>query len=337
MPDVPAFSVPLIVSSIDAKTPARKREPVRVGLPMAKGLYDGRAPLSVYGADGQPLPTQTRVLDRWSDGSARWLLVDFEATHAGAGDWTGWLRPLSPGARETGDRPALVLETTSHGIRVNTGVATFQLQPGNQFPFSSITLAGAGTPLDGRACELDARDTSGAKGRSQITGVNVEDSGPLRATVLLTGAIEGLANSLKFEARLTFFAGSGVVRVELTLRNPERATHPGGRWDLGDPGSVLFSRLSLRLPFASGFTPRATWSIGSDHAIEDAGGTLEILSGFERRRALEQQQSSQPEARDFAEIPRLSPSHRWRWRRTSQLRRHRASRDAYRHRAGTAG
>jgi hypothetical protein len=51
---------------------------------------------------------------------------------------------------------------------------------------------------------------------------------------------------LQLTARLHFFANSGAVKVELCLRNTRKARHPGGFWELGDPGSVLIRRFELR-------------------------------------------------------------------------------------------
>jgi hypothetical protein len=79
----------------------------------------------------------------------------------------------------------------------------------------------------------------------------VETSGPVRATVRLEGSFGGSAR-WRFVARLCFFAGTGLVRLRLTLHNPRRARHRGGVWDLGDPGSVLFRDLSLEMAFAEG-------------------------------------------------------------------------------------
>ena len=48
-------------------------------------------------------------------------------------------------------------------------------------------------------------------------------------------------------AATSFFAGSATVRFDVTLRNPRRAEHPGGLWDLGDPGSVYVRDAALTL------------------------------------------------------------------------------------------
>ena len=38
------------------------------------------------------------------------------------------------------------------------------------------------------------------------------------------------------------------MRLDITVRNPSAATHPGGTWDLGDPGSLMLERLTLTIP-----------------------------------------------------------------------------------------
>lgn len=71
----------------------------------------------------------------------------------------------------------------------------------------------------------------------------VEAKGPVRATLRLEGAFG--ATGMVGLIRLHFFAGSATVRFEVTVRNPQRARHPGGCWDLGDPGSILFEDVSI--------------------------------------------------------------------------------------------
>jgi hypothetical protein len=42
-----------------------------------------------------------------------------------------------------------------------------------------------------------------------------------------------------------FFAESPVARVQLTLRNTQPAAHPGGNWDLGNPGSLYLRDVTV--------------------------------------------------------------------------------------------
>jgi hypothetical protein len=69
-----------------------------------------------------------------------------------------------------------------------------------------------------------------------------------------------------------FFAGQPTVRVAIRLRNPQRARHRGGFWDLGDPGSVYITEASWTLAFASGHHPtlvRCSPEIGAPHQALD--------------------------------------------------------------------
>ena len=77
---------------------------------------------------------------------------------------------------------------------------------------------------------------------------------PVRATVTARGK---LGPGLLVAARLSFWAGRGVIRVDLTVHNPAAARHDGGTWDLGDAGSLwLFAALMLLASVAFGAIAR---------------------------------------------------------------------------------
>lgn len=92
-----------------------------------------------------------------------------------------------------------------------------------------------------------AAGKGGSAARVRIDRAREEAAGPLRATVLVDGAIELGNRTLRLEARLHFFASLPVVRFEIRAWNPRRALHRGGFWELGDPGSVLFQEISVRV------------------------------------------------------------------------------------------
>src|SRR2546430_242684 len=80
---------------------------------------------------------------------------------------------------------------------------------------------------------------------ARITSVHVEDRGILRSTVRLEGTIGPPSGPTTVIARIQFFAGSAAMRIAITLRNPRRAHHPGGIWELGDRGSVYFKDAAI--------------------------------------------------------------------------------------------
>jgi hypothetical protein len=92
----------------------------------------------------------------------------------------------------------------------------------------------------------------------------------VQAVVRLEGSFPGRA-PLRVVARLGFFAGTGLVRLALTVHNPRRARHRGGLWDLGDPGSVLFRDLSVELCLGGTTEPQLTWSAEAGQPPTPAG------------------------------------------------------------------
>ena len=112
------------------------------------------------------------------------------------------------------------------------------------------------------------QETPGGRAIAVAKEMVVEERGAFRATVRLDGAFEGRA-PLLFFARLHFFAGHATVRVALTIRNPRRAMHPGGTWELGDAGSVLVEDLSWELAAASARS--VAWSSEPGAPLEAAG------------------------------------------------------------------
>lgn len=73
LPDTPLVC-PLRFSYREA--PVRRGEPVTVGLPWPRGAIKDDRCFRLLNSES---PLQTRVLDRWSDGSIRWCLFDFLA------------------------------------------------------------------------------------------------------------------------------------------------------------------------------------------------------------------------------------------------------------------
>src|SRR5205823_2561646 len=86
----------------------------------------------------------TRTLDRWPDGSCRWVLLDWLSDVDGAARYRA---RVSPRSRE---QPASQLRATVRDgvVAVNTGRAEFYLWPGCAFPGA---VASVGDPAAGAA------------------------------------------------------------------------------------------------------------------------------------------------------------------------------------------
>lgn len=227
------------VLALEATQPAqRTREPVTHGLPCPRGWLHDANQLELLDDTGAPVPLQTRVLDRWPDGSVRWVLLDWQATVAGAASYALGVREgVGPEARP----PTLRVSESAGRVDVDTGRARFTLAVGGWFPFTGS--------VDGAAIEASAicRDQTGATFLPVIRHVHLEEAGPVRVCVRVQGLFGASGQELaEFDTYVHFYAGSATVRISLTIRNPRKADHPGGLWDLGNGGAIYLREAALR-------------------------------------------------------------------------------------------
>ncbi len=158
------------------------------------------------------------------------------------------------------------MEETERDIVVKTGSAQFTLDRTILAPIVQAEVGGAPI-LDASRSQIVLVDAKGRSHRPRIERHEIETRGPVRATVCFDGFFEGgRRDCCRFCARLSFFAGSSLVRADLTLHNPRRARHRGGLWDLGDPGSAFFRDFSLRLGLVDRRPTRVQW-------VEDPTGS----------------------------------------------------------------
>jgi hypothetical protein len=262
-----SWSVPLLVES---RCPGP--QPVTLGVPFPKGtLTDGK--VALRDADGRPVPVQAEPLARWSDGSVRWLLLDFvvDTMATGCGHWA--LRAADAGRTPPGS--PLAVKDTDDAVVVRTGAAEFHIDRHGFRPFARVLLGGRDL-LAAAACRTLLTDPKGGTELPRIESIVAETAGPLRATLCLRGSFAGRVRC-RFEARLCFWAGTGLVRLRFTLHNPNRARHAGGLWDLGDPGSVLFRDLSLEAALAGPDAPDVRWTAEAGAAPQAlVGNVLEV-------------------------------------------------------------
>jgi len=233
----PVLSVPL--RFVAPETPVRRGEPVTVGLPWPRGAVRDDRQFRLVGPDGAPQLLQTKVLDRWPDGSIRWCLFDFLATVDGAND----------------------------DYRLEVGGDADRPVPG---PGAGCTVEGGGTDVQADAGRLSLRIQDAAVcGLVDDLAIPVEfrlgaaptdrvgmpwpvrvdaEPGIVRTRLRMSRCPvrdHGLHHVAPLEMDIEFdlFAGSPVVRVRWTVRNPLAAEHPGGNWDLGNHGSITINRM----------------------------------------------------------------------------------------------
>jgi hypothetical protein len=227
----------------------RGPEPLTCGMPWPRGAVSADAYFELYDDHGQAVPLQSRVLDCWPDGSVRWALLDWQA------DVPAYRVCVSSGVQPASPARAVRAELHQGRASVDTGLARFELGVGPAFPFQSAQVGGK-RAIDEMRTGLTVIDEQGRSYRPHIKQLEVEQAGPVRAVIRARGGLVGEDGDVlaDLDVWLHFFAGSAVVRFELTICNPRKAEHPGGLWDLGNGGSIYLrdAALTVALPEGQG-------------------------------------------------------------------------------------
>jgi hypothetical protein len=233
------------------------------GLPFRKGELGSDLNLRLLDTNGREQALQTRMLARWEDGSAKWVLLDFQADAAKRASLV-----LEYGTQVTRGSPAtpLRIAESQDAITIVTGPARFVI---GKRRFSFLESYWLDVNRDGRfddgeqivsaqrpaAFYLRADDGREYTSLGAPEEVVVEESGPLRAVVRVGGEHRGPdgARLFSYTVRVHAYAGKPFLRIEhtfgnnssaneftsirsLTLRlplvKPEAGSQPG--WSLGD-------------------------------------------------------------------------------------------------------
>lgn len=230
------------VLTVAAPRPGRRhREPITSGVPWPRGVLFGPTRLTLVDARGDAVPLQTRALDHWSDGSLRWVLLDWHADLDEDGRATYRVEP-GDGPKIATPTSPLSVTTLANGLLVDTGAARFEMRSGGRFPFEAVLVEGV-PAFDPEQSRLTMEDRTGRTFTPSIEHINLVEDGPVRVAIRMEGGLGGL-HVLAF---LHMFAGQAHVRMDLTLRNPQPAVHPANLWDLGAGGSTFMRDVSWTL------------------------------------------------------------------------------------------
>jgi hypothetical protein len=233
-----------------------------VGIPIPRGLLHDAAALAMTDAAGQPVAFEAHVSERWTDGSIRWMLAHFQIAGVPIGS-----RSLTIGPGERPPRAHVLSITESAGAAtVDTGAGRFVIAPGTTFPFA----------LDGASSTFTVVDSHRRVRHARFHRVVVESRGELAATLRVEGTVGPRRRPfIVVIARLQFYAGSAAVTIALTVRNPRRAAHRGGIWELGDRGSIHLREASLRVQFTEPLTA-ISGTHDVDHGVQSFAAPFEL-------------------------------------------------------------
>src|SRR5437764_4559988 len=213
----------------------RRGEPVTCGIPFAQATAPANCSFTLL-ADASRVPLQYQVLDRWPDASVRWVLLDF-AVPSSAG---AQLHLIATSAVGDQDNHEPLARSVNDVVHVRAGDVEFRMAGSRGL----LTRVG---DSERAAAILRVCATDGTLCEPRWKAAHIETNGALRSTILCTGMVQIVRRILNVAVRVSVFASTPAIRIDVTFHNPSRAQHPGNYWELGDSGSAQFGGATLWL------------------------------------------------------------------------------------------
>ena len=217
MPQLPSLDL----TFIEPGAHGRHGFPLTVGVPLAEGVLPEGAPVAMTNGSGEPVPVQARVMETHHDGSARWLLLDYQSDSEPLEPSTATLRP---GEKPLEAPPDNRIETREEGdlLIVENGVLELELDRSRCRPLGRVRHEGERVSEGGISFRITSDE--GAEflaANDDATTFEIEESGPMRLLVRWEGTHKDDAGDghLDFLVRLTVYAGNPFVRVDHVLIN----------------------------------------------------------------------------------------------------------------------
>ena len=176
--------------------------PVTGGIPLAQGAAPNGVHFSLHDENNNPIPLQTSVLSQWKDGSARWVLLDFQAEphpNATAHFKLSWskkfkaVNPESPVEVNRQDRPSIKTRTM-----VLSPVRDALLRISDRVDLG-----------------LTMTDSEGKKCTAIVESMEVQTEGKIRSTLLLRGAFRDSDGRRVFGFRMQASVFAGLSKIYL--------------------------------------------------------------------------------------------------------------------------
>lgn len=228
--------------------------PFTQGLCLPKGQLIQNDSWQVVGPNQIAWDAQTEVLDRWSDGSVRWLLASFVAAQVPADVVCCHLQPQ-----------ASATSVSATTIRFNQQSAAYELR---------IQSAESTQPTeDTIRVQPELKDHEGNLLEIVSDDIQQEHCGPIRQVFVASAHLQS-APFVTLQLRFEVWPQIGHIEIQTRIRNSRRAIHKGGLWDLGDPGSFLFTELAIRIDREGSASEQTLWKSSQN-------GTVRTLSSYE--------------------------------------------------------
>lgn len=253
----------------------RQGEIVTSGIPFAQGALAPNAAIRIEDERGRPVPTQTRLLGTWPDGSAKWVLVHFPADCASNAESRYYV------AAGTAPMPRQRISVNDgvDAVTIDTGVLRARIPKGRLAVLGAVEIREAGRYRHMLRESVMTFELAGQPAHSTLEAiperVEITESGPLRATVRVTGWVKGPERWYRLDSRLRFFAGLPSVEGEHTVTV------------LGGPKAHELRRISIDLRHEAGQGGKYEMPSGSGTLPSDAPAVLLADTDLAMRSGLE--------------------------------------------------
>ena len=288
------FAVPLSVQ--ESAGVARTAEPISGGVPLPKGQFKVGQPFGLFTVDGREIPCQVQPLVVETDGTLRWVLLDFQ-DNIPAGATNGYvLRAVKPGEVGRGSR-GLKIADDPQSVTLDTGRIALRVSKRRPFGlFEQVTAGGKPVVAGGEVSYVQMQGRKGWNDKSPwqpkklLAGVpesvKVHYAGPLRATVEVQGKFVGDPLGAGYRATITAWAGQSrvLVRYKLCNSNPEQYTTilvNRSTLDLKLASAADKTLLGAAKPLAAGRDAWLHQGLLLHHTYQDIAGAVKAGSGSE--------------------------------------------------------
>jgi len=216
VPGVLSGHGPVSLRWLEGGVPGQLAAGTTWGVPWPKGALSPDQGFALVSEGGAQVPVQSWPTGWWPDGSVKWTAHAVSSAAARAATYT-----LQPGDAAT---PATALRVDESGgaVVVDTGVIRVEFPKRGKSLVASIRRGDTVIAQDGRlvASRQNQPDTDRADKidnewfQGEVGEVRVEQSGPVRAVVRVTGMhVKARREWLPFDLRFYLYAGSDGIRL----------------------------------------------------------------------------------------------------------------------------
>ena len=209
---------------------------------LAKEVYASAAVSQNIGSDD--IEHIGTALSRWPDGSIRWLLLEFLLTLESDQPVCLTLRRVDAAGSEDecmrGD-----IQTTGGKFVMDDVAFDLDTVPGE--PLAMTMHEHSRHSLFTSSCLQMISNSGKAYPLRILQQYWLQNDSGLSATLHTLGEFDSGAPGKCINVSIVqnIYKHAALSQVEICLHNPAAAVHPGGLWDLGDPGSICFASVAL--------------------------------------------------------------------------------------------